>query len=140
MLKAPLGDPDFAMGSGNWDVSLGALYQRQIRPHLRGYVDIDYVWTGAPGWDNIESNNQLISNWIVEYAISHSTTVLSQYRINTNPLRTGSKEADKDAQELTFGFNHRIGPKLVWSGGFVEDIYPETAPDFVVSTDLKWDL
>ena len=45
-----------------------------------------------------------------------------------------SKEADKDAQELTLGFNHRLGPKLVWSGGFVEDAYPETAPDFVIST------
>lgn len=140
MAKAPLGNPDFAMGSGNWDASLGVMYQRQIRPHLRGYVNIDYVWTGAPEWDNIQSNDMLIHNWMLEYAVSHSTSLVCQYRMNTNPLRTGNKEADKDAQELTLGFNHRIGPRLVWSGGFVEDAYPETAPDFVLSTDLKWDL
>ncbi len=139
MVKAPTGDPQHAMGSGNWDFSLGALYQRQLRAHLRAYANVDYIWTGAPEWD-IAANDLLISNWALEYSVSPRTTVLAQYRINTNPLRTGSKEADKNAQELTFGFNHRIQPNMVWSGGFVEDINPETAPDFVISTDLKWEF
>jgi hypothetical protein len=139
MVKAPTGDPDFAFGSGNWDYSLGALYQRQLRAHLRAYANVDYVFTGAPDW-NISANDLLISNWVLEYAVSPRTTVLAQYRINTNPLRTGSKEADKNAQELTFGFNHRVQPDMVWSGGFIEDINPETAPDLVLSTDLKWEF
>lgn len=139
LVKVPTGDPDFALGSGNWDVSLGALYQRQLRPHLRAYANIDYVWTGEPEWD-IQSNDLLISNWMLEYSVSPRTTVVTQYRLHTNALRTGSKEADKSAREMTFGFNHRLEPNLVWSGGFTEDVYPDTAPDFVISTAFKWEF
>lgn len=52
----------------------------------------------------------------------------------------GSKEADKDAQELALGFNKRFGDNLVWTGGFNEDLNPETAPDFAVNTELKWEF
>lgn len=140
MAKLPLGRAASGLGSGDYDCSLGALYQHQITPHLRGYANVDWVFVGQPDWQNVGHQDMLISNWIVEYAVSPATTVLSQYRINVNPLRTGSKEADKDAQELAFAFNHRLKRNLVWSGGFVEDINPETAPDLVLVSHFKWEF
>jgi hypothetical protein len=138
MFKAPTGDAQYAMGSGGWDASLGLLYQRQLRPHLRVYGNLDYVWTGAPDWKNIENNNLLITQFALEYAASRRTTVHSMYRLGANPLRTGSTQGDKNPQELGFGFAHRVAGDMVWTGGFVEDIAPETAPDFVITTGLKW--
>ena len=140
MLKLPTGNPDIATGSGNIDWSLGALYQRQITPHVRAYANLDWVFTGKPDWPNIRHQDEWITNWIAEYAISHRTALLAQYRTNRNPLRIGSTQSDKDSQELILGFNHRLEHRVVWSGGFIEDINPETAPDWTMTTDFKWEF
>jgi len=137
-LKAPLGDPNKAMGSGNWDYQLGALYQRQLSRRLRGYANLDWVVIGAPDWENIGYQDIVVGVLGLEYAYRPGTTLVAQYRKHRNPLRSGNEEADKDAQELALGFNHRLGPNLVWSGGFNEDINPDTAPDFVMTTSFRW--
>jgi hypothetical protein len=137
-LKAPTGSSTDALGSGNWDYSVGALWQRQFTPHLRGYVNLDYVRTGAVDWPNIRQHNITHTLWGAEYAWSPRFSLVTQYSTETNALITGSYEADKDPRELTVGFNHRIGPHVVWSGGFREDISPETAPDFGVLSNFKW--
>jgi len=139
-LKVPVGSPDKALGSGNWDFQLGALYQRQFGERWRGYVNIDMVVIGAPDWDNVGHQDTLTTLWAAEYAVTEGTTLVAQYRTQKNALRVGHYEADKDSQELSLGFNHRLSEQLVWSGGFSEDINPETAPDFVMMTTLNWDL
>jgi len=138
--KLPLGDPDQALGSGNFDYSLGLLWQRQLSPHWRGYVNFDYVFIGEPDWKNIGWQSGPVSLWALEHALSHNTTVVAQYRTHVNYLRVGSFEADKDAQELAIGFNNRVSDRLVWSGGFNEDLNPETSPDFVMMSYLKWEF
>jgi len=137
-LKAPLGDPNKAMGSGNWDYQLGALYQRQLGSRLRGYANLDWVFIGEPDWENIGHQDIVVGVVGLEYAWKPGTTFIAQYRKHRNPLRSGNEEADKDAQELALGFNHRLDDNLVWSGGFNEDVNPDTAPDFTMTTSFKW--
>jgi len=138
--KAPLGDPDKALGSGNWDASVGTVWQRQFGARWRGYAAFDWVFVGKPDWQHVGHQDIFITNYALEYALRHNLTLTSQFRTQRNPLRIGSHQADKDAQELSVGFNHRVRPDLVWSGGFNEDINPETAPDFVINTQLKWEF
>jgi hypothetical protein len=140
MLKAPTGSPGKALGSGNWDASVGLLLERQITPHYRGNVCLDWVFIGKPDWQNIAYQDTWNTVWTLERAVSHSTTVLAQFSTHRNPLRLGSTQADKDPQELAFGFHHRLGGRLVWSGGFSEDVNPETAPDFVATTSFRWEF
>jgi hypothetical protein len=140
MLKLPTGNTELYYGSGALDASLGLLHQRQITPHWRSYLNYDYIFVGDPGLDNIEHQNMGSFMLGTEWAMSRSTTLQGIYQAMVNPLRIGSREADKSTQQLSFGFAHRAGDKLVWTGGFSEDIYPETAPDFVLSTGLKWEF
>jgi len=140
MLKAPTGSPGKALGSGNWDASVGVLLERQITPHYRGYACLDWVFIGEPDWQNIAHQDTWNTVWTLEYALSQRTTVLAQYSTHRNPLRIGSTQADKDPQELAFGFHHRLGGRLVWSGGFSEDVNPETAPDFVATTSFRYEF
>ena len=136
-VKAPIGDPAHALGSGNWDFALGALYQRQLTPHWRGYANFDWAFLGKPDWHSIGYQDTPVALLATEYALAPRTTLVSFYRYQRNPLRIGSYEADKDAQELGVGFNRRLRAKLVWSGVVSEDLNPETAPDLVVSTYFK---
>ena len=139
-LKVPTGDSGQALGSGNWDLLLGGLYERQLTERLRGYANLDWVFVGEPDWENIGHQDMVVLLAALEYSINNDTTLISQYRYQRNPLRTGNDEADKDSQELTLGFNHRLTDRLVWAGSFTEDVNPETAPDFVMSTDFKWEF
>jgi hypothetical protein len=139
-LKLPTGDPDKALGSGNFDYSLGALWQTQITPHLRGYVNADYIFVGEPEWQNVGWQDSLLTAWALEYSIKRHTTVTALYRTHKNPLRLGSNQADKDAQTLGLALNHRLSDNLVFTGGFDEDINPETAPDFIAVMHLKWEF
>jgi hypothetical protein len=138
--KLPTGDPNKALGSGNVDFQLGALYQRNFGPRWRGYLNADYVFVGEPDWENVGWQDMPVYLAALEYAFKNDLTFTAQYRIQRNGLRVGSREADKDAQELALGFNHRVSERLVWSGGFNEDLNPETSPDFVATTELKWEF
>jgi hypothetical protein len=139
-VKLPTGDSGQFYSSGAIDASIGALYQRQLRQHLRAYLNYDYMFIGDPDLENIDHQNIGSIMLGTEYAISHRTTLQGVYQATVNPLRIGSREADKSPQQLSFGFSHRVGGRTVWNGGFSEDIYPETAPDFVINTSLKWEF
>ena len=139
-VKFPTGDPDKALGSGNFDYSVGALWQTQITPHLRGYVNADYIFVGEPDWQNVGWQDSLITDWAIEYSLKRNTTVSALYRTHKNPLRLGSNQADKDSQTFGLGLNHRVNDNLVLTGGFDEDINPETAPDFIAVFHLKWEF
>jgi hypothetical protein len=139
-VKLPTGDPDQALGSGNVDYSLGALWQKQITPHIRGYANVDYIFVGEPDWENIGWQDSLITAWALEYAIKRHTSLTALFRTHRNPLRTGSNQGDKDSQTLGLGLNHRLADDLVLTAGFDEDINPETAPDFIAVLHLKWEF
>jgi hypothetical protein len=139
-VKLPLGDSARALGSGSLDWQLGALYQRQLGERFRGYANVDWVIVGEPDWERIAHQDMLVTLVAVEYAWRPETTLVAQYRRQGNPLRVGNEEADKGSQELALGFNHRLGGNLVWSGGFNEDINPDTASDFVVMSHLRWEF
>ena len=137
--KAPTGQSNKALGSGNWDFMAGVLYQKQFTRRLRGYANLDWVFVGDPDW-NIAHQDMLIGFGALEYALRPGTTLVGQYRHQRNPLRTGNNEADKDSQELMLGFHHKLSSRLLWSGGFSEDINPETAPDFLMMSHFTWDF
>jgi hypothetical protein len=136
--KLPTGDTGHYFSSGAVDASLGVLYQRQFGGRWRLYANADYQLLGDAGLPNIVQQDTITTLWAAEYALSHATTLVGQYHTQRNPLRIGSFEADKDPQELALGFHTRLSDRLVWTGGFNEDIYPETAPDFVVFSHFKW--
>jgi hypothetical protein len=140
MVKAPTGDSDDALGSGNWDLGLGLLYQFHIERRTRAYMNVDYVFAGEPDWEDIGYQDSFVYMFGVEQALDKRTTLSGTYRVSRNPLRIGHDEADKDSQELVFAFNRRIKDNLVWHGGFSEDINPETAPDFLVLSHLVWEF
>lgn len=139
-VKLPLGDSDKALGSGNLDWQLGALYERQFGERFRGYANVDWVFVGEPDWERIAHQDMLVTLVALEYAWRPGTTFVAQYRRQGNPLRSGNEEADKGSQELALGFNRRLGDHLIWSGGFNEDVNPDTASDFVVMTHLRWEF
>jgi len=139
-VKLPLGDSGKAMGSGNLDWQLGALYQRQFGERFRGYANVDWVFVGEPDWQNIAHQDMLVTVLALEYAWRPGTTFVAQYRRQGNPLRSGNEEADKGSQELALGFNRRLSDHLIWSGGFNEDVNPDTASDFVMMTHLRWEF
>jgi hypothetical protein len=139
-LKLPTGDSGSANGSGAVDASIGALYQTQLSPHMRAYLNADYIFIGEPDWQNIEHTDAHTYGAGLEYALSHSSTLITQWRIQSNPLHIGSFEADKDSQELQIGLNTRLADDLVWTFGFGEDANPETAPDFTLHSYLTWDF
>jgi hypothetical protein len=139
-VKVPTGSSGDALGSGNWDFSLGLLYQFHIEPKTRAYFNTDYVWTGQPDWQNVGYQDIFSYMFGVEQVVGKHSTVTGQFHLSRNPLRTGNEEADKDAQELTFALNHRIKHNLVWTTGIHEDIGPETAPDFLVLNYLSWEI
>lgn len=139
-VKLPTGDPDKALGSGNFDAGIGALWQKQLTPHWRGYASADYIFIGEPDWENVGWQDVIQTNWTLEWAVKNDTTVVTQFRTMRNPLRIGSREADKDSQTLGVGVNHRLDDSRVLTLGFDEDINPETAPDFIVVAHMKWDF
>ncbi len=139
-VKLPLGDSGKAMGSGNLDWQLGALYQRQFGERFRGYANVDWVFVGEPDWERIAHQDMLVTVLALEYAWRPGTTFVAQYRRQGNPLRSGNEEADKGSQELALGFNRRLSDHLIWSGGFNEDVNPDTASDFVMMTHLRWEF
>jgi hypothetical protein len=135
-VKLPTGDSDKALGSGAMDFSIGSTYQRQLAPKWRAYANFDYVFIGNPDWD-VPHQDTPVALVAVEYALKPGTTFLAQYRLHRNPLVFGSYEADKDAQELALGFHRDLGSGMVLSGGFNEDLNPETSPDFTLTTQLQ---
>jgi hypothetical protein len=140
-VKLPTGDSSQYFSSGALDVSVGVLYQRQLMGRMRGYLNYDYVLIGDPDLPNIEHQNFAALMLGAEYALAHSWTLQGLYQTTTvSPLIIGSREGDKSPQQLSFGLAHRVNDKMVWTGSFSEDIYPETAPDFVLSTGLKWEF
>lgn len=135
-IKLPTGDPDKALGSGALDFSIGGTYQRQLAPKWRAYANLDYIFIGNPEWE-VAHQDTPVALVAVEYALKPGTTFLAQYRLHRNPLIFGSYEADKDAQELALGFHRDLGGGMVLSGGFNEDLNPETSPDFTLTTQLQ---
>ncbi|MDQ3023741.1 MAG: DUF3187 family protein [bacterium] len=139
-VKLPTGDSGQYYSSGAIDVMVGALYQRQVSARMRSYFNLDYVVIGEPDLQNIDRQDIGSLMFATEYALGRSTTMQAMYQALGNPLRIGSGEADKSTQQLSAGIAHRIGRGAVWSGSFSEDIYPETAPDFVLSTGIRWEF
>lgn len=140
MLKLPTGSSDSALGSGGMDISIGALYQTELSPHMRAYLNADYIFIGEPDWQNVEHRDAHSYSAALEYALNHRSTLVGQYRVQSNPLRIGSFEADKDSQEVQFGINTRLSDRTFLSFGFSEDANPETAPDFGLSSYLTWEF
>lgn len=139
-VKLPTGDSSSALGSGGMDFSLGALYQTPLTNHMRAYFNADYIFIGTPDWQNIEHRDAHSYSAALEYAVSHSSTIVGQFRVQSNPLRIGSFEADKDSQELQFGWNTRLSDRTYLTLGFSEDANPETAPDFGINSYLTWEF
>lgn len=138
--KLPTGDSDSALGSGGLDLSVGALYQRNLSQHLRAYLNADYIFIGEPDWQNIEHRDAHSYSAALEYSLDHSTSLVGQFKVQSNPLRIGSFEADKDSQEIQFGLNTLLSDGLLLTVGFSEDANPETAPDFGLNSYLTWEF
>jgi hypothetical protein len=64
--------------------------------------------------------------------------VTGQVNFAQYPLSTSTGTLDRDSNELLFGFHKLLGKRLLFSGGFSEDMRTDTAPDFGIMGELRW--
>jgi hypothetical protein len=136
-LKLPTGDADEALGSGSADAQLGLLYARQFGERWRAYANLDYVFVGEPQWEGAGWRNAAGAVLGVEYAAAPGTSCTAQFTLQQTPLLLGSPVADSTARLLNLGFHHRLSERSVFSASITEEMYPASAPDFVLSAELR---
>ena len=141
-VKVPLKAVDSdVLDTGNFDYSLGVLYQRQLGRRWRGYLNFDYVFISPSGLAQVNHNNSFpVAVYAVEYAINPRTTGVLQWRRHPNPISYGSAEMDQDSEELSFAVHHDLGDNTVFTFGMSEDAKGMTAPDVTFMGYLQWDL
>jgi len=137
VLKVPTGDEDNGVGSGGTDLGVGLLWQN-TRGRLAYYANANFVWLSEGGLSGLAKDSLLSWMLAAEYSLRPSVTLSGQVNFSESPFVTGSPDADRDSYELWIGFHRMFSDRFIFSGGFSEDINPETAPDFGIIANLKW--
>ncbi|OGK10697.1 MAG: hypothetical protein A2Y63_02990 [Candidatus Riflebacteria bacterium RBG_13_59_9] len=138
-LKLPTGDPDDGLGSGGADIGVGLAYERLGR-RWAGYANLNYIINGDTDFTGFEANNVWTGCLACEYRLRPTWWVTGQINFAQYPLTTGISTLDRDSQELLFGFHKLLSKRVLFSGGFSEDIRTNTGPDFGITGELRWVL
>ncbi len=136
-VKLPTGDPDDGLGSGGTDFGVGLAYER-LGHRWAGYANLNYIIIGDPSFAGFEANNVWTGSIACEYRLRPTWWVTGQVNFAQYPLSTGTGTLDRDSNELLFGFHKLLGKRLLFSGGFSEDMRTDTAPDFGIIGELRW--
>jgi len=136
-VKLPTGDPDDGLGSGGTDFGVGLAYER-LWHRWAGYANLNYIIIGNPDFAGFKANNVWTGSVACEYRLRPTWWVTGQVNFAQYPLSTGTGTLDRDSNELLFGFHKLLGKRLLFSGGFTEDMRTDTAPDFGIIGELRW--
>ncbi len=124
VFKAPIGDEDRALGSGNADFGFGFLLQKDIK-RLTAYLNADFVFPG----DSFEEENIQLSEFYTvmiggEYRFALRLSAIAQLRLSTRPFdETGLAMLDSRIFDLLLGVSYFTKGKTYIQIGGVEDIY-----------------
>ena len=136
-LKLPTGNADDGLGSGGADFGVGLAYER-LWNRWASYANLNYIIIGNPDFAGFEANNVWTGSIACEYRLRPTWWVTGQVNFAQYPLSTGVGTLDRDSNELLFGFHKLLGKRLLFSGGFTEDMRTDTAPDFGIIGELRW--
>jgi len=136
-VKLPTGDSDYGLGSGGTDFGVGLAYE-ELGTRWAGYFNLNYIFIGAPSFEGFSYNDIVSGCAAVEYRLRPTWWLTAQVNLSQYPLTTGTAILDRDAVELLFGFHKLLRRRLLFSGGFSEDIRTDTGPDFGLTGELKW--
>jgi len=136
-VKLPTGDANDGLGSGGTDFGVGLAYER-LWHRWAGYANLNYIFIGTPDFAGFEANNVWTGSIACEYRLRPTWWVTGQVNFAQYPLSTGTGTLDRDSNELLFGFHKLLGKRLLFSGGFTEDMRTDTAPDFGIIGELRW--
>jgi hypothetical protein len=136
-VKLPTGDPDDGLGSGGTDFGVGLAYER-LWHRWAGYANLNYIVIGNPDFAGFEASNVWTGSVACEYRLRPTWWLTGQVNFAQYPLSTGTGTLDRDSNELVFGFHKLLGKRLLFSGGFSEDMRTDTAPDFGIIGELRW--
>ena len=136
-VKLPTGNPSDGLGSGGTDFGVGLAYEK-LWHRWAGYANLNYVIIGNPDLAGFEANNIWTGSVACEYRLRPTWWLTGQMNFAQYPLSTGTGTLDRDSNELLFGFHKLLGKRLLFSGGFTEDMRTDTAPDFGIIGELRW--
>jgi hypothetical protein len=135
-VKLPTGDFDKGLGSGGTDVGAGLAYET-LGDRWAGYANLNYIFTSQGDFAGFQVNNRVTGSLASEYRLRPTWWLTGQLDYAQYPLTTGSS-LDRDSLELLFGFHKLLEKKLIFSGGFTEDISRESSPDFGIIAEMRW--
>jgi hypothetical protein len=136
-VKLPTGNAEDGLGSGGADFGVGLAYEK-LWHRWAGYANLNYIIIGDPDFVGYETNNVWTGSVACEYRLRPTWWVTGQVNFAQYPLSTGAGTLDRDSNELLFGFHKLLGKRLLFSGGFSEDMRTDTAPDFGIIGELRW--
>ncbi len=136
-VKLPTGDSEYGLGSGGTDAGIGLAYER-LWYRWAGYANLNYIVIGTPDFVDFEANNIWTGCVACEYRLRPTWWLTGQVNFAQYPLTTGVGTLDRDSQELLFGFHKLLGKRLLFSGGFFEDMRTDTGPDFGIIGEFRW--
>ena len=126
-LKLPTGSKGKGFGSGDWDASIGLLFEKEFRP-LSLYLNTDVVFPGDAFKDEGIAVDAFYSVIVaMEYAFTQQFSVLAQFHYLSRPFQeTGLQVLDRRIYDLTLGVDYRTKQGYCIQGGIVEDIIDST--------------
>jgi len=136
-VKLPTGDSDKGLGSGGTDFGAGLAWER-TGTRWATYANLNYIFLGSSDFTGFETNNTVTGAVAAEYRLKPTWWLTGQINFAQYPLETGAVTLDRDSVELLFGFHKLLKKRLLFSGGFSEDIRTNTAPDFGITGELRW--
>ncbi len=135
-IKLPTGDFEKGTGSGGYDYSFGAAFDKSVS-RFNFFSGIDIVVIDVPDKLNTMINNDIFHGYLgVEYmAIKDNLSFIVQIDGQNTPFsHAGIVTLDRDISEVTTGFkgSHYNG-LLLWQLSLREDIALYSTVDFTIS-------
>ncbi|MEO8605230.1 MAG: DUF3187 family protein [bacterium] len=140
LIKAPTGDPDKALGSGEPDFGAGIAADYSPCSRLMLYGNFNLVYPVGPITSASLTLNPLVTeSFAAHLAISHRWTAMLHQATYTSPFHTGSKLLDGTVVELGLGvgfaWDERFGSQLL----AIQNMSGvEQSADFTILLAVQW--
>lgn len=139
-IKLPTGDFKKGTGSGGYDYSFGAAFDKSV-PHFNFFGGMDITFIDVPDKLNPMINDDEILHYYfgAEYiAIKNHLSFIVQIDNQNTPFAyAGEITLDREISEVTTGFKgSHYDELLLWQLSLREDIIPHSTVDFTISFSL----
>ena len=137
-LKAPTGDPELGLGSGEFDAGIMLLFEHGFDT-WRFYLGVGYEWLGTPDtYDDFDPDisDTKSASFALEYIWSDNLSLLTQVEARSSPFTdTDISNLDRDFFGISFGGKYRLSNTTGIEFAFSEDL-SEAAADFTVHVGI----